>query len=85
MRFLDSLLPTLLIKRQPVVATSPCGEKDQHLHVVHTNDGQVYALHGTEDSIKIWRIAPKETILSSRDRCSENKEHGFSTLTKNIL
>ena len=37
---------------QPVVATSPCGEKDQHLHVVHTNDGQVYALHGTEEAIK---------------------------------
>lgn len=37
---------------QPVVGTSPCGEKDQHLHVVHTADGQVYALHGTEESIK---------------------------------
>ena len=35
-----------------VVATAPCGEKDQHLHVVHTNDGQVYALHGTEEAIK---------------------------------
>lgn len=37
---------------QPVVATSPCGEKDQHLHVVHTKDGQVYALHGTEEAIQ---------------------------------
>jgi len=37
---------------KPVVATAPCGEKDQHLHVVHTNDGQVYALHGTEEAIK---------------------------------
>ncbi len=37
---------------QPVVATSPCGEKDQHLHVVHTADGRVYALHGSEESIK---------------------------------
>ena len=37
---------------QPVVATSPCGEHGQHLHVVHTSDGQVYALHGTEESIK---------------------------------
>ncbi len=37
---------------QPVVATAACGEKDQHLHVVHTNDGQVYALHGTEEAIK---------------------------------
>jgi len=37
---------------QPVVATSPCGEKDQHLHVVQTASGQVYALHGSEDAIK---------------------------------
>jgi len=37
---------------QPVVATAPCGEKDQHLHVVHANDGQVYALHGTEEAIQ---------------------------------
>ncbi len=37
---------------QPVVASAPCGEKDQHLHVVHTSDGQVYALHGTEEAIK---------------------------------
>lgn len=37
---------------QPVVATAPCSEKDQHLHVVHTDDSQVYALHGTEEAIK---------------------------------
>lgn len=35
----------------PVVATAPCGEKDQHLHVVTTSGGQVYALHGSEDAI----------------------------------
>lgn len=37
---------------QPIVATSPCGEHGQHLHVVRTKSGQVYALHGTEDAIK---------------------------------
>jgi hypothetical protein len=37
---------------QPVVATSPCGGHDQHLHVVKTKSGQVYALHGSEDAIK---------------------------------
>ena len=36
----------------PVVATGPCGEQDQHLHVVTTGAGQVYALHGTEEAIK---------------------------------
>jgi hypothetical protein len=39
---------------QPVVATAPCGEDvhGQHLHVVKTKSGQVYALHGSEDAIK---------------------------------
>jgi len=37
---------------QPVVATSPCGEHGQHLHVVQTASGQVYALHGSEEAIK---------------------------------
>jgi len=35
----------------PVVATSPCGEKDPHLHIVVTGGGQVYALHGSEEAI----------------------------------
>jgi len=35
-----------------VVATGPCTEYEQHLHVVHTSDGQVYAVHGSEESIK---------------------------------
>lgn len=35
-----------------VVASGPCNEFEQHLHVVHTSDGQVYALHGSEESIK---------------------------------
>ncbi len=37
---------------QPVVATSSWGEKDQYLHVVHTKDGQVYALQVTEKAIQ---------------------------------
>jgi len=35
-----------------VVATGPCNEMEQHLHLVQTSDGQVYAIHGSEDSIK---------------------------------
>lgn len=35
----------------PIVASGPCGEKDQHLHVVTTGGGQVYALHGSEAAI----------------------------------
>ena len=36
----------------PVVATADCSEKDQHLHVVTTSGGQVYALHGSEEAIR---------------------------------
>jgi hypothetical protein len=34
-----------------VVASGPCTELDQHLHLVHTSDGQVYAIHGSEEAI----------------------------------
>lgn len=34
-----------------VVAAGPCTELDQHLHLVTTTDGQVYAIHGSEESI----------------------------------
>jgi hypothetical protein len=34
-----------------VVAAGPCSELDQHLHVIQTSDGQVYAIHGSEEAI----------------------------------
>ena len=34
-----------------VVAAGPCTELDQHLHVIQTSDGQVYAIHGSEEAI----------------------------------
>jgi len=34
-----------------VVATGPCTEQEPHMHVVTTSDGQVYAVHGSEDAI----------------------------------
>jgi hypothetical protein len=34
-----------------VVASGPCTELDQHLHLVQTSDGQVYAIHGSEEAI----------------------------------
>lgn len=35
----------------PFVAAGDCSEKESHLHVVHTKDGQVYALHGSEEAV----------------------------------
>jgi hypothetical protein len=34
-----------------VVAAGPCTELEQHLHVIQTSDGQVYAIHGSEEAI----------------------------------
>jgi len=35
-----------------VVASGPCTKIEPHAHVVRTKSGQVYALHGSEDSIR---------------------------------
>ncbi|MGB7293447.1 MAG: hypothetical protein WBD99_14845 [Thermodesulfobacteriota bacterium] len=34
-----------------VVAAGPCTELEQHVHVIQTSDGQVYAIHGSEEAI----------------------------------
>lgn len=34
-----------------VVAAGPCTELDQHLHIIKTSNGQVYAIHGSEEAI----------------------------------
>jgi len=36
---------------EPVVAVGPCDEYAPHMHVIYNRDGQIYALHGTEESI----------------------------------
>ncbi len=44
---------------KPVVASGPCNELEPHLHVVKTRSGQVYALEGTEESIRKIESMPK--------------------------
>jgi len=34
-----------------VVASAPCNENEPHAHVVFTREGEVYALHGSEEKI----------------------------------
>jgi len=48
---------------KPVVATGPCGEADPHLHVVTTGGGQVYAVHGSEESIgKLESLSDRSNV-----------------------
>lgn len=35
----------------PVIAQGPCNELAPHAHVIQTKDGQIYALHGSEEAI----------------------------------
>ncbi len=47
------LLPDYQVSNfKQVVASGPCTELDQHLHLVKTSDGQVYAIHGSEETIQ---------------------------------
>lgn len=36
---------------EPIVAVGPCNEYAPHMHVIYNKDGQIYGLHGTEESI----------------------------------
>ncbi len=35
----------------PMVATAPCDEYEDHAHVIYTNEGQTYAIHGPHEKI----------------------------------
>ena len=38
-------------KVNPVVATIPCNEYTDHAHVIYTNEGETYAVHGPHEKI----------------------------------
>ena len=44
---------------EPMVATSPCNEYEPHAHVIYTNEGQTYALHGPHDKITAIESNPQ--------------------------
>lgn len=47
---------------QPFVAAGDCSEKELHSHVIKTKDGQVYALHGSEDTIVAIQKGEKKNV-----------------------
>jgi len=36
---------------KPVVSRAPCNEHEPHAHIIYTGEGEVYALHGSEETI----------------------------------
>ncbi|MGB7291366.1 MAG: hypothetical protein WBD99_04255, partial [Thermodesulfobacteriota bacterium] len=49
---------------EPVVASAPCNELEPHAHVIYTREGQIYALHGSEEAIiSIEKSAKRRNVL----------------------
>ena len=47
----------------PVVATEPCNEYEDHAHVIYTNEGQTYAVHGPHEKIAaIEKSSKRENV-----------------------
>jgi hypothetical protein len=57
----------------PVVAQGPCNELTPHAHVIHTKDGQIYALHGSEEAIQKLEASPEKTNAKIRGKLQGNQ------------
>lgn len=50
----------------PVVATAPCNEYEDHAHVIYTSEGQTYAIHGPHEKITaIEKMANRMNVTLS--------------------
>ena len=51
---------------EPKVAGGPCNEAEPHAHFIQTNQGNIYALHGTlEDIVTIEKSSDRENVTLS--------------------
>jgi len=58
---------------EPVVAVGPCNKYAPHMHVIYNQDGQIYALHGTEESIVIIENRPDRKNVQVTGAITGNK------------
>ncbi len=56
----------------PVIATGPCSELPPHAHVVYTEDGQVYALEGSEEAIHKIETNPNRENVTVKGKLQGN-------------
>jgi hypothetical protein len=57
---------------KPVVASGPCNEMEPHAHVVYTEDGQIYALEGSEEAIQKMQMNPERKGVTVKGKLQGN-------------
>ena len=58
---------------KPFISTVPCNDKAPHLHVLFTDDGKIYALQGTEDTIRDIEKTPNKKSLTLKGKITGNE------------
>ncbi len=58
---------------KPVVASGPCNELEPHAHVIYTREGQIYALHGSEEAIVNIEKSPVRRNVSLKGKVQGNQ------------
>jgi len=57
----------------PMVATEPCNEYEDHAHVIYTNEGQTYAVHGPHEKIAAIEESSKRENVTLTGKLQGNK------------
>jgi hypothetical protein len=57
---------------KPVVGSSPCNEMEPHAHVIYTEDGQVYAIEGSEEAIHALEMNPQRKDVTIKGKLQGN-------------
>jgi len=57
----------------PVIAVGPCNEYEPHAHFIQTNDGEIYAIHGTPEKIESIQKNPKREKLTLSGKIQGNE------------
>jgi len=70
---------------KPVISTAPCYDKTPHLHVLYTDDGKIYALQGTENTIKEMEKAPNKKNLTLKGNIVGNEGGLMLIVEQNII
>jgi len=56
-----------------VVANSPCNEYEPHAHFLYTNEGQIYALHGSHEKIASIEKNPQRKNVTLKGKLGGNE------------
>jgi len=57
----------------PVVVSFPCNKHGPHAHIVYTSEGQIYAIHGSEEAISNIEKNPQRKNISLKGKVAGNQ------------